>query len=171
MFFKYLSLGILSNAIFCSSIFAEENLSTIVKWQATAVKTSKSSLLVNPTSRMLNFSYSPENESFNTVKSDFDLNVLIPVGVTDTVFKVKVLDNSLNRKIDDSVLNVGVEWNGSKLSKTNEVTLERVEKSNSNLINFTIESAEIENKKIKIKDLKDGTWNGDVSLAFTAYWK
>lgn len=119
---------------------------------------------------MMKFEFSPSNQNFNIVNLDYNLDVLIPNGVTDTVFKAKVITNSLTKQDDSSSLNVGISLNGQELSKTKELILKRKSKDYSNLFTFNIDSANINNKTIKFKDLSNGVWEGDIMLGFTAYW-
>lgn len=119
---------------------------------------------------MMKFEFSPSNQNFNIVNLDYNLDVLIPNGVTDTVFKAKVITNSLTKQDDSSSLNVGISLNGQELSKTKELILKRKSKDYSNLFTFNIDSANINNKNIKFKDLSNGVWEGDIMLGFTAYW-
>lgn len=118
----------------------------------------------------MKFEFSPSNQNFNIVNLDYNLDVLIPNGVTDTVFKAKVITNSLTKQDDSSSLNVGISLNGQELSKTKELILKRKSKDYSNLFTFNIDSANINNKNIKFKDLSNGVWEGDIMLGFTAYW-
>ena len=161
---------ILMSSIFGSTAIADSTITTLVKWDTSAVKSTKSVLIANASPRMLNFSYSPSSKSFNVVHSPYNVSVLIPDGITDTVFKTKIMSNSLTRKNDHSRLNVGVYWNGKKLNKITELELENTAKTSSNLFTFNIESADIDSKQIPFQKLNNGLWSGDVSLGFTAYW-
>ena len=166
----YVNAITLISSVFCSLASANTVINATAKWDTTAVKSTKSTLVANPSHHILNFSYSPNTQDFNTVKSDYDLAVFIPIGITDTVFKTKIMSNSLTRNNDNSSLDVGVQWNGEKLSKTTEVILEATQQNRSNLFTFNIESANVQNKSVQFKDLSNGLWSGDVSLGFTAYW-
>ena len=161
---------IFMSSAFCSMAIADSTITTLVKWDTSAVKSTKSALIANASPRILNFSYSPNSNAFNVIHSDYDLAVLIPDGITDTVFKTKIIRNSLTRKSDDSSLDVGVHWNGKKLSKTTELILEKTTKQPLALFSFNIESANADNKTILFQKLNNGLWSGDVSLGFTAYW-
>lgn len=161
---------ILLSSCFTTKTIANTELTSIVKWETTAVKNSHSNLVANSPNKVIKFEFSPYNQNFNTVSVDYNLDVLIPNGVTDTVFKTKVITNTLTKKDDPSALNVGVHLNGKELSKNHELILKNNNDNSQNIFIFNINSANIENKNVDFKDLNNGIWKGDVMLGFTAYW-
>lgn len=184
-------LALLSSSILlATSTFADVTASATAKWDATAVKDTTSALVVTPL-KSLSFQYAEGLESFNQQNGAFDVTIQGQSGSTDFELTSKVITNTLTRTNDDSTLDVGVSWNGEKLSKTASTTLiDTANNINSGLealsqesayagserssaqgtFAFTIDSATAQGASAEFKDLADGMWNGEVAVQFTANW-
>lgn len=180
-----------SSILLATSSFADVvSASATAKWDATAVKDTQSALVVTPL-KSLSFQYAEGLEAFNQQNGAFDVTIRGQSGSTDFELTSKVISNTLTRTNDDSTLDVGVAWNGEKLSKTTSTTLiDTANNINAGLealsqesayagsdrssaqgtFAFTIDSATAEGQNAAFKDLADGMWNGEVAVQFTANW-
>jgi Mat/Ecp fimbriae major subunit len=185
-------LALLSSSILlATSTFADVTASATAKWDATAVKDTTSSLVVTPL-KSLSFQYAEGLDTFNQQNGAFDVTIQGQSGSTDFELTSKVISNTLTRTGDASTLDVGVAWNGEKLSKTTTTTLINT----ANNINaglealsqqsayagtdrtsaqgtfaFSIDSATSDGTTAAdFKELADGMWNGEVAVQFTAVW-
>jgi Mat/Ecp fimbriae major subunit len=185
-------LALLSSSILlATSTFADVTASATAKWDATAVKDTQSSLVVTPL-KSLSFQYAEGLDTFNQQNGAFDVTIQGQSGSTDFELTSKVISNTLTRTGDASTLDVGVAWNGEKLSKTTTTTLINT----ANNINaglealsqqsayagtdrtsaqgtfaFSIDSATSDGTTAAdFKELADGMWNGEVAVQFTAVW-
>lgn len=185
-------LALLSSSILlATSTFADVTASATAKWDATAVKDTTSSLVVTPL-KSLSFQYAEGLDTFNQQNGAFDVTIQGQSGATDFELTSKVISNTLTRTGDASTLDVGVAWNGEKLSKTASTTLiDAGNNINAGLealsqqsayagtdrtsaqgtFAFTIDSATSDGTATaEFKDLADGMWNGEVAVQFTAVW-
>ena len=179
-----------SSILLATSTFADVTASATAKWDATAVKDTTSALVVTPL-KSLSFQYAEGLEAFNQQNGAFDVTIKGQSGSTDFELTSKVISNTLTRTNDDSTLDVGVAWNGEKLSKTASTTLiDTANNINAGLealsqesayagserssaqgtFAFTIDSATAQGANAEFKDLADGMWNGEVAVQFTANW-
>ncbi|SPL72085.1 common pilus major fimbrillin subunit EcpA [Acinetobacter stercoris] len=186
------ALTVLSvSSLFATSVFADISASATAKWDATAKKDTTSALVVTPL-KSLSFQYAEGLEQFNTQVGAFDVTVQGQSGATDFELSSKLISNTLSRTSDASTLNVGVVWNGDKLSKTTETKmidtaqninagLEALAQSTAfagtgrtsaqNNFTFTIDSATADGTTAaQFKDLTDGIWDGEVAVQFNANW-
>ncbi|UNH43809.1 common pilus major fimbrillin subunit EcpA [Moellerella wisconsensis] len=159
-------------------------------WQATAIKDTKSMLVVTPL-KSLTFNYAAGQKSFNQQNGAFDVAIQGQEGATDFQLTAKVITDKLTRTTDNSELTVGVKWNGTSLLTAEETTLIDFNKGTTagldNLgqetafgskdrvtdrgaFNFVIASAKLDDAVTSFEELSDGTWDGDVSVQFTAVW-
>jgi Mat/Ecp fimbriae major subunit len=172
-----------------STAFADVTASATATWDATATKDTTSELVVTPLKSLI-FKYAEGLESFNTVVGAFDVTIKGQTGATDFDLKSKVITDTLINPADQSELQVGVAWNGDKLSKTTDlVMIDAAQNINAGLealaanfaadgrtstqgnFTFTIDSASVDGSPVDFSQLTDGLWNGDVSVQFTATWK
>ena len=187
-------LALLSSSILlATSTFADviASASSTAKWDATAVKDTTSALVVTPI-KSLSFQYAEGLEGFNTQNGAFDVTIQGQSGSTDFELTSKVISNTLTRTSDASTLDVGVAWNGEKLSKTTTTTLINTadninaglealsqqsayagteRSSTQGTFVFSIDSATADGTAAaEFKELGDGMWNGEVAVQFTAVW-
>jgi len=169
---------------------AEKTASATATWQATAIKDTKSMLVVTPL-KSLTFNYAEGQKSFNQQDGAFDIAIQGQDGATDFQLTAKVVTDTLSRTTDDSELTVGVKWNGTALSKdsattlidfTNGVTagLDSISQQSAfggteratdrGVFNFNIASAKAASANVAFNELADGVWDGDVKVQFTAVW-
>ncbi len=187
---KQLALIVAAFAV-STTVFADTTASSTATWQATATKDTTSSLVVIPVGS-LDFQYVESGEAFNTINGAFDVTVQGQEGATDFQLSSKLISNTLVRGDSASTLNVGVEWNGTKLSKEAQTTMINTTSGisagldalagkaifSSNDRNsaqgkfvFKIDSATTDGtEETSYKELSDGVWLGDVAVQFTATW-
>lgn len=187
---KQLALIVAAFAV-STTVFADTTVSSTATWQATATKDTTSSLVVIPVGS-LDFQYVESGEAFNTINGAFDVTVQGQEGATDFQLSSKLISNTLVRGDSASTLNVGVEWNGTKLSKEAQTTMINTTSGisagldalagkaifSSNDRNsaqgkfvFKIDSATTDGtEETSYKELSDGVWLGDVAVQFTATW-
>lgn len=177
------------SSVFAGSAFADVTASATATWDATATKDTTSELVVTPL-KSLTFKYAEGLESFNTVVGAFDVTIKGQTGATDFDLTSKVISDTLVNSSDESELQVGVAWNGDKLSKSSEIVMiDAAQNINAGLealaenfatdgrtstqgnFTFTIDSATVDGNPVDFSELSDGLWNGDVSVQFTATWK
>lgn len=176
---------------FCSfGVLADVTASATASWDASATKDTTSSLVVTPL-KSLSFQYAEGTGAFNTQSGAFDITIQGQSGATDFTLTSQLVNNTLSRTTDDSTLSVGVDWNGTALTKTTPVTMidtstnvsagldalavstayagsDRT--STQGAFNFSIESATSGGETVAFKDLDDGYWDGEVRVQFTATW-
>ncbi|OTG79875.1 fimbrial protein [Acinetobacter sp. ANC 4558] len=185
-------LALLSSSILlATSAMADVTASATARWDATAVKDTSSALVVTPL-RSLNFQYAEGLESFNQQNGAFDVTVQGQSGATDFELTSTLISNTLTRSGDASTLDVGVAWNGTKLTKAAQTTLiNTANNTNAGLealaqqsayagtgrtsaqgnFVFTVDSATVDGSEAAaFADLADGMWNGEVAVQFTATW-
>ena len=186
------TLAIMSaSSIFATSVFADVTATSTAKWDATATKDTTSMLVVTPL-RSLTFEYAEGLKQFNSQNGAFDVTIQGQSGATDFELTSKLITNTLTRGDNTSTLDVGVAWNGEKLTKAGETTLVNT----ANGVNagldalaqpslyagagrdsaqgsfvFTIDSATTDGTTAaQFEDLADGSWDGEVAVQFTANW-
>ncbi|MBP6117208.1 MAG: hypothetical protein KBC57_13650 [Neisseriaceae bacterium] len=183
-----------------TSVSAEAlNTSAIASWRASAIKDTKSMLVVNPMTA-LSFNYSEGQQGFNHVDGVFNVTIQGQQGASDFKLTSKILSATLRRDgrndlnpsdTDDATLEVGVRWQGQPLSKDAELTLIDTKKGItaglSNLttndafaqservsaldqFNFRIKNAQLDGQTVPYQSLNDGRWQGNVNVAFIASW-
>jgi Mat/Ecp fimbriae major subunit len=185
-------LALLSTSILlATTTFADVTASATAKWDATAVKDTKSALVVTPI-KSLSFQYAEGLQSFNTQNGIFDVTIQGQSGSTDFELTSQVISDTLSRSTDASTLQVGISWNGKKLSKNTTTTLINTNTginvgleglsvasayassdrtSAQGTFVFSIDSATADGTTAaEYKDLADGMWNGEVAVQFTAVW-
>ena len=164
--------------------------SATATWQATAIKDTKSMLVVTPL-RNLTFNYAEGQKSFNQQDGAFDIAVQGQDGATDFELTAKIITDTLTRTTDDSELTVGVKWNGTALSTGQSTTLVNFKDgitagldtlsqqgsfgganriTDRGTFNFVIASAQQAGQAAAFSELADGVWDGDVKVQFTALW-
>ncbi|MBP6116036.1 MAG: hypothetical protein KBC57_00080 [Neisseriaceae bacterium] len=169
---------------------AERTAEAIASWDAKAIKDTTSMLVVTPL-KSLTFNYAEGQEAFNNLDGAFDVTIAGQSGATDFKLASKVISSTLARSSDDSTLEVGVRWNGEKLSKDTElVMIDTGSGVNTGLtaltagdayaqsgrvsalgqFNFSITSASVGGTATPYKDLTDGLWDGNVNVQFLATW-
>lgn len=177
------------SSVFAASAFADVTASATATWDAKATKDTTSELVVTPL-KSLTFKYAEGLQSFNTVVGAFDVTIKGQTGATDFDLKSKIITDTLVNPSDDSELQVGVLWNGDKLSKnTDTIMIDAAQNINAGLealaenfatdgrtstqgnFTFTIDSASVDGNPVDFSELSDGLWDGDVSVQFTATWK
>lgn len=179
-----------ATALLSANAMADVTASATASWDASATKDTNSILVVTPL-KSLTFQYAQGLQAFNTQKGAFDVTIEGQSGATDFELTSQIVSNTLARTSDASTLDVGVAWNGEKLSKTAPVTLidtsegvssgldalavasayagsERV--STQGNFDFSIESASNGTQTTAFSELADGYWSGDVKVQFTAVW-
>lgn len=187
-----LKIALLSaSTLLATSAFADVTATATAKWDATAVKDTTSSLVVTPL-KSLSFQYAEGLERFNQQDGAFDVTIKGQAGATDFKLDSKIVTNTLTRTNDPSTLDVGIAWNGEKLSKTAAVTL--IDAGNNisagldalgqsaayagpdrssaqGVFAFTIDSATSDGTAdAEFSALPDGVWDGEVAVQFTANW-
>ncbi|OTG85317.1 fimbrial protein [Acinetobacter sp. ANC 4558] len=187
-------LALLSSSILlATSAMADVTASATARWDATATKDTTSSLVVTPL-RSLSFQYAEGENAFNQQTGAFDVTIQGQSGATDFELSSKLVGNTLSRTGDTSTLQVGVAWNGSKLSPTEPVFL--INTADDDFANaglealaqstayagadrssargsfiFTVDNATSDGSTdAAFADLADGTWDGEVAVQFTAHW-
>lgn len=170
-----------------------KNAQATATWSATAIKDTKSALVVTPL-KSLTFNYAEKQQSFNQQDGAFDIAVQGPKG-TDVDFKLtaQVLTNKLSRTTDKEVLTVGVNWLGKAVSATAPTTLLDTSSTSAGAnagldilangdynsgeriidrgkFSFNIESAAVGVTPTPFNELTDGVWDGDVQVVFNATW-
>lgn len=172
------------------SAVADVTASATASWDASATKDTTSSLVVTPL-KSLSFQYAEGTEAFNTQSGAFDITIQGQSGATDFTLTSQLVNNTLSRTTDDSTLSVGVDWNGTALTKTAPVTMIDTSQnvsagldalavstayagsdrtSTQGAFNFSIESATAGGQPVAFKELDDGYWDGEVRVQFTATW-
>ncbi|WOE30360.1 MULTISPECIES: common pilus major fimbrillin subunit EcpA [unclassified Acinetobacter] len=193
---KLTKLALLSSSILmATATFAADfpvTASATAKWDATAVKDTQSILVVTPL-KSLNFQYAEGLKAFNTQTGAFDVTIEGQAGATDFQLTSQLISNTLTRGSDASTLNVGVAWNGTKLTKATPTTLISTKnpmvsagldalaqssiyassgrESAQGSFEFTIDDATSDGSAATdFSSLADGMWNGEVAVQFTALW-
>lgn len=159
-------------------------------WDAKAIKDTNSMLVVTPI-KSLTFNYAEGLEGFNTQDGAFDITIAGQSGASDFKLTSKLISNTLTRSSDDSVLTVGVKWNGKELSESTDTIMVDTSKgissglaalaqpdaysgsgrtSTQGTFAFNIASATSGGDETAFKDLTDGYWDGNVNVEFTAAW-
>ncbi|MBB1200597.1 fimbrial protein [Enterobacteriaceae bacterium 89] len=188
---KIVLAGVVAAALVSSNAMADVTASATASWDASATKDTTSALVVTPL-KSLSFQYAEGIKAFNTQKGAFDITIEGQSGATDFMLTSQIVSNTLSRTTDASTLDVGVNWNGSALSKATPVTMidtannisagldalavstayagsDRV--STQGNFDFNIESATTDGSTAaEFSDLTDGYWSGDVRVQFTAVW-
>lgn len=188
---KSLLAACATSFLFCSGAMAADvEASATASWDASATKDTTSLLVVTPL-RSVSFEYAEGLKAFNTQDGAFDITIQGQEDASDFVLTSQLVTNTLTRGADGSTLEVGVAWNGEKLSKTAPVTmidignnitagLENLAAGYDNHVNrtstqsaflFTVDSATSDgNTPATFASLEDGYWSGDVKVQFTAEW-
>ncbi|CAM3449448.1 Common pilus major fimbrillin subunit EcpA [Klebsiella spallanzanii] len=191
---KSLLAACATSILFCSGAMAADvEASATASWDASATKDTTSLLVVTPL-RSVSFEYAEGLKAFNSQDGAFDITIQGQENASDFVLTSQLVTNTLNRAADGSTLEVGVAWNGEKLSKTAPVTMidisNKVINTSSGLESlaagydnnadrtstqsaflFTIDSATSDGlTATPFASLADGYWNGDVKVQFTAEW-
>lgn len=169
---------------------APTSISSVATWKATAKKESVETFEVTPLSN-LNFEYSTDSKSFNSVEGLFNINMnsIIDKGSADASsfnIKVKKLNGSLSHAASDSKIEVGVTWQGKPVTKTDYTTIVDTEASGElpaviqdpdtgityaqSTFTFSVEKATVDGSEVGFESLPDGTWSGDVNVEFVASW-
>lgn len=188
---KLLLVASVASMFSAASAIADVTASSTATWKATATKDTTSMLIVTPINS-LTFQYAEGLKNFNTQEGAFDITIQGQETATDFELTAQVISNTLtNASGDPSTLNVGVAWNGTKVSKTAETVLvdkthstgleglmaegayngaERI--SDRSAFNFSIDSATTDGTTASndMSALPDGYWTGDVKVQFTANW-
>jgi hypothetical protein len=188
---KIVLAGIAAAALVSTSAMADITASATASWDASATKDTSSVLVVTPL-KSLTFQYAEGIKAFNNQKGAFDITIEGQSGATDFTLTSQIVSNTLSRTTDASTLDVGVNWNGTALSKTTPVTMidtannisagldalavstayagsDRV--STQGLFDFSIDSATSDGSTAaEFSALTDGYWSGDVRVQFTAVW-
>lgn len=174
------------------NIYAENiTASSTAKWQGSALKDTSSALVITPLSS-LNFKYTEGGKSFNKELGKFNVTLRGVIGSTDFKLTSKLISNELVRFDDPSKLSVAVNWNGKELSKSEETVLiaaghgirsglsplaktdiysSKDRESAQGDFGFSIKKAiNAAGQDTDLSQLKDGTWNGEVAVQFTAVW-
>ncbi|MDQ8934903.1 common pilus major fimbrillin subunit EcpA [Acinetobacter rudis] len=173
------------------AIAEEVSTTAIAKWQTSAFKDTSSALVITPLSS-LNFKYTEGNKSFNKELGKFNVTLKGVPGSTDFKLTSKLISDELVRFDDPSKLKVAVNWNGKELSKAEETVLISTDHSTRSglsslanksaysannresaegLFGFSIKNAtNTSGQNTDFSKLKDGTWNGEVAIQFTAVW-
>lgn len=178
-----------STILFATSTFADVPADATASWQVSAKKDTTSSLVVTAM-EPVELQYDEGSESFNTKNAIFGVTIAGQSGATDFELKSRISKNTLKRLNHPSTLDVGVAWNGEKLNKTTDITLIDTSKninagleslangyagpgrvSAENSFKFSIDSATSDGAATSdLKDLPDGTWDGEVVVLFSANW-
>lgn len=182
--------GYVAIAFVCSNAMADITASATGTWDATATKDTTSALVVTPL-KSLTFQYAEGIEAFSSQNGAFDITIQGLSGATDFILTSQLVTNTLSRSTDTSTLDVGISWNGKKLSKIEPVTMldnnnnvsagldalaistafagvDRT--STQGTFTFTIDSATKDGNTVDFKELTDGYWSGDVKVQFNAVW-
>ena len=181
----------LSASAFASSSGSVQNnisASAMATWEVSAVKDTKSALVVTPL-KSLNFHYAEGSQAFNSVNGAFDVTIEGQSGATDFNLSSNVLRNILTRPSDSSTLAVGVAWNGKKISSQPVALIDTAQNINHDLTDlstgymkagrasaqgnftFSIDSATSDGMTAThFADLANGNWDGQVAVQFTATW-
>ena len=184
-------LPILSASLVATSAFADVTASAVAKWDATAKKDTTSVLVVTPM-KSLNFQYAEGVKKFNSQTGAFDVTIEGQEGATDFALTSKLINNTSSRTDDASTLDIGVAWNGVKLTKESETQLIDTQtnvsagleglaqssafagKGRSSAqadFEFTVDTAKNDGAAVTdFSELPEGTWDGEVAVQFTATW-
>lgn len=189
---KSLLAACATSILFCSGAMAADPVtaSATASWDASATKDTTSLLVVTPL-RSVSFEYAEGLKAFNSQDGAFDITIQGQENASDFVLTSQLVTNTLTRATDNSTLEVGVAWNGEKLSKTAPVTMIDIDNnisagleslaagydnnvdrtSTQSAFLFTVDSATSDGSTATpFASLADGYWNGDVKVQFTAEW-
>ena len=187
---KIILATLVVSACASSAVMADVTASATATWDATATKDVTSELVVTPL-KSLSFQYAEGIKAFNAQKGAFDITIKGQSGATDFKLTSMVVNNTLSRTTDDSTLEVGVSWNGEKLSKATPVVMVDTQgnvsagldalavssayggsdrTSTQGTFDFTIDNATAAGAPAEFSDLADGYWSGDVRVQFNAVW-
>lgn len=189
---KIVLAGMVAAALVSANAMADNlNATATATWDATATKDTTSVLVVTPL-KSLAFQYAEGLKSFNKQDGAFDITVQGQSGATDFKLSSMIINNTLSRTTDDSTLDVGVWWNGTRLDKTTPVQMIDVadgvsagldalavssayagagRTSTQGKFTFDIQSATSDGTApAAFHELTDGMWNGDVRVQFNAVW-
>ncbi|MRT58551.1 fimbrial protein [Enterobacteriaceae bacterium RIT693] len=184
--------GLIAASFICTNAMAAETKAyATATWDASATKDTTSILVVTPL-KPLSFQYAEGIEAFNQQSGAFDITLQGQSGATDFKLTSQIVTNTLSRPTDASTLDVGVAWNGVKLSKTTPTTLIDIARnvsagldalavssayagsgrsSSQGTFTFTVDSATSDGTTAEaFSNLNDGYWNGDVKVQFNAVW-
>lgn len=189
---KYLAIALAMTAGSVTVQAADVTAQAVATWSATAKKDTTSQLVVTPLGS-LSFQYAEGINGFNSQKGLFD--VAIAGDVTTTAFKLtsRVISNTLTQlDTSGSTLVVGVDYNGTALSKTTDTVLidtaSNILGGNLSALSngydqasrttaqdgftFSIASGTSDGTTATtdFSTLPDGIWSGDVNVQFDATW-
>ena len=186
---KIVLAGITAIALTSTAAMANVTATATASWDASATKDTRSALVVTPM-RSLSFQYAEGLQAFNTQRGAFDVTIQGQNGATDFTLTSQMVNSTLTRSSDASTLDVGVRWNGTKLSSATATTL--INTANNTVaglgplatgyaatgrtsaqgnFDFSIDSATSNGTdNATFASLTDGNWSGDVRVQFTAVW-
>lgn len=101
---------------------ADVTASATASWDASATKDTTSLLVVTPL-RSVSFEYAEGLKAFNSQDGAFDITIQGQENASDFVLTSQLVTNTLTRATDNSTLEIGVAWNGEKLSKSTPVKM------------------------------------------------
>lgn len=191
---KLVLAATVATALLSANAMADVTASATASWDAHATKDTTSVLVVTPL-KSLNFQYAQGTENFNSQSGAFDVTIEGQSGASDFKLTSQLVSNTLTRGTDDSTLEVGVAWNGTKLTESAETSLVDTSQNISSglstlavsdayqgttatprtsaqgIFDFTIDSATSDGSTgTSFSELADGYWSGDVKVQFTAVW-
>lgn len=171
---------------------ADTTASANATWRAVAKKDTTSKLVVTSLGG-LNFNYAEGTKKFNTETGLFDITISGDTSAKGFKLTSKLINNTLAQPTTASTLFVGVDYNGSAITKETETIIFNTDTkldpashlhvfsttynksgrtSSQDLFTFSITGGTDANGE-EIKDytkLPEGLWSGDVTVQFTATW-
>lgn len=190
---KKTTLGlIVSGVLMVSASAMAKEATAVASWSATATKDTQSDLVVTPLGSLA-FDYASGVDGFNNQKGLFDVTIQGHVDATDFTLKAQKVSGTLNHLSNPSTLDVGVSWNGQRLTQASQTTIidtsagidglnlsalassYKIDQRTSAQESFTfdIEDATTNGTTSVAGDysqLPDGIWSGDVKVRFIANW-
>ena len=119
---KLLLVTSLASVFVAANAMADVTASATASWDATATKDTTSLLVVTPL-RSVSFEYAEGLKAFNSQDGAFDITIQGQENASDFVLTSQLVTNTLTRATDNSTLEIGVAWNGEKLSKSTPVKM------------------------------------------------
>ncbi|MEN3802975.1 common pilus major fimbrillin subunit EcpA [Aeromonas veronii] len=188
--------SVIALAIFgMASTFANAatEATSVASWKATATKDSTEQALVVSPLGSLDFKYAAGLERFNTIDGKFDISIVgnegtAEVPVTGFTLKAKKIQGRLTDNTGNTVMDVGVQWQGTTVPADSYVSLiDNKAGVNGGSISaigqgfkgdakavgdltFNITGAQTDGKSVALSAVPEGVYQGSVDVEFVANW-
>ncbi|CAM3652309.1 common pilus major fimbrillin subunit EcpA [Rahnella bruchi] len=173
------------------NVSADTTAQAVATWTATAKKDTSSKLVVTPIGS-LSFDYVEGIKGFNTQKGLFDVTIQGETTATGFKLSSRLVDTTLTQLGSTSTLNVGVAYNGQKLTQTadtqmidtatgmlggnlsplsqNYKSADRVSAMDAFMFSIASATQDGSTAVTDMSTLPDGVWSGEVKVQFDATW-